>query len=485
MGALALAAAAAVVVACASLLGIDDRTLDTSDASSSGAQSSGATTGSGGSSGSASGSSGGASGGGTTGSGTGSSAGAASGATATGSGAGAVSGSASGASTGASGANSGSSAGAASGSGGGLDSGPGPDVAASGSGGGPDAGPDVAASGSGSGGGPDAQPDVVVPACPDPCVMATGLNHPFMLASDADRVYWTEWGDQWGSGNGTVKSCPLAGCSSGQIIYVPAQTNPRGIAVDAQNVYWSTASYGGVSGGIWSCPLSGCPGNVPTRLAKASIPFGVTVDATYVYWVDDDGTVHRVAKTNGTDGLLYDGGDYDGNTGLLELKECVVDNASVYLSDYFGDIYRVPAAGGDPIAMAAGTYGAPWLNYPVTADGTYVYYGQMGTVFRSPKTGTDGGIAIADVPSPDGLAVDRATGILYWSDYGTGSANDGTLGKVAIDGGNRAVMAGSLVTPFAVTVTGSYVLWLSFGNLSATGAMGTTASTGSLTRMAK
>jgi hypothetical protein len=473
-GVLAFAAAAGVVAACASLLGIDDRSLDTGDAASSGAQASGATNGSGvasgGGSGVASGSSGSASG---TGSGTGSSAGAASGAAGTGSSAGAVSGSASGASTGsASGANSGSASGANSGSSAG---------AASGSGGGHDAGPDVATSGSG--GGPDAQPDIVVPTCPDPCVMATGLNHPFMLASDADRVYWTEWGDNWGSGNGTVKSCPLTGCSSGQIVYVPAQTNPRGIAVDAQNVYWSSASYGGVTGGIWSCPLSGCPGNIPTRLAKASIPFGVTVDSTYVYWVDDDGTVHRVAKANGTDGVLYDGGDYDGNTGLLELKECVVDNASVYVSDYFGDIYRVPVAGGDPVAMAGGTLGAPWLNYPVTADSTYVYYGQMGQIFRSQKTSTDGGIAIADVPSPDGLTVDRATGILYWSDYGTGSANDGTVGKVGIDGGNRAVMAGSLATPFAVTVSGNYVFWLSFGKFVPMAAP--MPSTGTLTRMAK
>src|SRR5260370_1321063 len=110
------------------------------------------------------------------------------------------------------------------------------------------AGPDVAVSGGG--GGPDAQPDGVVPTCPDPCVMATGVNHPFAMASDANRVYWTEFGDARGTPNGAVKGCPVTGCGAKPIQYGIGQMNPRGIATDGQYVYWGTATNGGVNGAI-------------------------------------------------------------------------------------------------------------------------------------------------------------------------------------------------------------------------------------------
>jgi hypothetical protein len=480
VGVLAIAAAAGVVAACAGLLGIDDRSLDTGDGGSSGAPTSGATNGSGVASGAGSGSSG-------TGSGTGSSAGVASGAAGTGSSAGAVSGSASGASAGsASGASAGSasgasasgaSAGSASGANSGSSAG-----AASGSGGGHDAGPDVATSGSG--GGPDAQPDIVVPNCPDPCVMATGLNHPFAMTSDTNRVYWTEFGDAQGTSNGSVKGCPLTGCGAKPIQYGIGQMNPRGIATDGQSVYWGTATYGGVNGAIWSCPATGCTS--PTKVSNASVPYGVAVDANYVYWTDnDDATIHRIAKTNGTDTFLYDGGPYDdaGST-LIELQQCVVDNSSLYFTDYFAYVYRVGVAGGPIVVMAQGTHGGGW---PVAIDTNSVYYGQNGHVYREPKTGvTDGGALLTDINDPDGLAVDLATNTVYWSDWGSGYAKDGTVGKIGADGANRTVLGAGLDTPEAVTVSGPYVFWISNGVLDLSMTFPPAKpSTGALTRMAK
>jgi hypothetical protein len=54
---------------------------------------------------------------------------------------------------------------------------------------------------------------------------------------------------------------------------------------------------------------------------------------------------------------------------------------------------------------------------------------------------------------------------------------------LATDGGSPRVLQSSLVTPHAVTVSGNYVLWLSFGTLSSGG--GTAPSTGALWRNTK
>jgi hypothetical protein len=317
--------------------------------------------------------------------------------------------------------------------------------------------------------------------CPDPCTLATGLDHPFLMTSDSTNVYWTEFGDVLGSGNGKVSSCPVTGCGSGgPTVIGQGLTNPRGIAVDAQNVYFATATYSAVVGAIWSCPLAGCNGS-PHQLATASIPFGVAVDSTYVYWVDNDlGEVHRVAKTGGGGDIVL----YDAGSGLLSQPEqCTVDAVNVYLTDSFGDLFRVPVGGGVPTMMAGGSRGGGW---PVAVDSANAYLGAPGQITRMPKTATDGGDPIATgIPDPDGLAIDLATGTIYWSNWGAGSGTDGTVGKAALDGGSSAVLSASLVTPEAVAVSGSYVLWISNGKDDGTGTGGTLPNTGALLRTAK
>lgn len=317
-------------------------------------------------------------------------------------------------------------------------------------------------------------------SCPDPCVLATGLDFPFSLAADDSYAYWTEFGDDLGSANGSVKACPVGGCpASGPLVIALAQTNPRGVAIDSQNVYWTTASYSAVVGGIWSCPLAS-PGCSPTLLAAAGIPYGIAVDATYVYWTDvDDSTVHRALKAGGgVDDVLYDGG----SGGFVEPKQCAVDSTTVYFIDYFADLFTLPISGGDPVTVAAGTLSGDW---PVTIDPGHIYYGQAGAVFRATKAAADAGVAIgANIPEPTGLALDTDAGALYWSDWGSGAGDDGTIGKVGIDGGGKIVLAASLAYPKAIATGSAYVFWLSYGVPDSTGTQ-IVASTGTLLRRAK
>jgi hypothetical protein len=272
----------------------------------------------------------------------------------------------------------------------------------------------------------------------------------------------------------------VTGCGAGPTVYTSSQINPRGIAVDSQNVYWGSGSYGFVVGAIWSCPIGGCTS--PTKLSSAKGPFGVAVDATYVYWADyDDNTVHRVAKTNGTDTVLYDAG----SSVFIAAGQCSVDNGFVYVSDRNNTIARVPVTGGEPVVITSGP--APGY-FGITSDTTSVYFGESGQILAASKTSTDGGVPLAsNVPNPVGLALDTSTGTLYWADYGSNAVNDGTVGKVGIDGGGETVLASSLTSPQGVTVSGSSVFWISWGTLdsSRTSNTGALPSTGALIRTSK
>jgi hypothetical protein len=312
----------------------------------------------------------------------------------------------------------------------------------------------------------------------DPCLLASKLNHPFLMTSDSASVFWTEYGTAQGSGDGFVKGCPLSGCGAGPTVYAAGLTNPRGIAVDAQNVYFGTASYGGVVGGIWRCALSGCNGS-PTNLASAGIPYGVAVDGTFVYWVDfDDNTVHKVNKTGGADTVLYDAA-----SGLIvEPGQCVVYGPFLFLVDANADALRVATSGGEPALIGTSTYGG---QYGLATDPSNVYFGGNGVVFRAAQTSVDAAVPIAQtIADPTGLAFDPTSGMVYWSNWGSGNGNDGTVGKMAADGGSPHLLATALASPEAVTVSGSYAFWLSNGTLSTSGS-GTDPNTGALYRTAK
>jgi hypothetical protein len=318
--------------------------------------------------------------------------------------------------------------------------------------------------------GPPSTPDAA--PCADPCDMADGLNEPFVMTSDAYNVYWVDFGDSVGAGNGELRACSVNGCNGMPAVWQSGLMDPRGIAVDATHVYWGTTWGGivGAQGAIWSCNVSGGPTGcqTPTKLAAALDPYGLAVDATYVYWVDANlNTVHRVkANGSGTDEVLYTPPGTDGGLGVFldSPVRCAVDGTNLYILDLQANAYRMPKGGGSPVMIASGNN----IISDIAADGTgAVYFGEQGNVRRS-----SAGMLLALVSTstttinqPDGLALDNLTGMLYWADFGSGVTNDGTIGRVSTDGTQATLLQQSLATPSSVTVSGNYVYWLSAGDL--------------------
>jgi hypothetical protein len=321
--------------------------------------------------------------------------------------------------------------------------------------------------------GGDAEVPEASSACPatGPCVLASGLNHPWTIAVDELRVYWTEAGTDSTTTDGSVKSCPLAGCGAGPTVYASNLSFPRDIAVDSTFVYWESMS-SSTSGGIWRCPLAGCVG-APTQLATATQPYGMALDATYVYWVDQfDNSVHRTPKAGGGTNQVLD----DGGSSVHTIPQrAAVDNAFVYFGDDFGNTVSVPFDGGAPRVLQ--TNDGTNTEYAILVDSTSIYYGATNFnlsanypnsdfFFRTDKK-TSNATQVPLVPNVDwayALALDSDAGQLYFGDFGDDFSPTGALGRVGIDGGGLTYFGQNLAPIEWVGVNSTYLAYATYAN---------------------
>jgi hypothetical protein len=135
--------------------------------------------------------------------------------------------------------------------------------------------------------------------------IAEGRPFPAWLTVDATNIYWTERHMA-----GSVRSCPLAGCTGEPTLLASDQPYPGSLAVDAERVYWinfRSAVYppnaGSTSGELLACPLSGCGSNPTVLAANQPEPRTIAIDGTHVYWT----TFGEVIDNLLPDEIRYDG----------------------------------------------------------------------------------------------------------------------------------------------------------------------------------
>lgn len=113
-----------------------------------------------------------------------------------------------------------------------------------------------------------------------PTVLATGatvLGFAAVAVAPTD-VYWADWHD--------VAKCPLTGCADAATILATG-FNSFGptIALDGQNVYWTSDNGGTQSGGgVFKCALGGCGGAADVVEGDAQAPAGIVADGARVFF---------------------------------------------------------------------------------------------------------------------------------------------------------------------------------------------------------
>jgi hypothetical protein len=254
------------------------------------------------------------------------------------------------------------------------------------------------------------------------------------LAVDATNVYWT---------TGTsVMQAPIAG---GSATTLASEQMPQDIAVDAENVYFSSALVGQ---GLVSIPIGGgAPRIVSTTFGGDSI----AVRAGYVY-----GALGTVTGATGPFvGKLSTSGGMPVSLGLspAPVNGLAVDATNLYWATESA-VMQAPIAGGGTTTLVSGNGSA------LAVDANNLYFGFDGTdsadtvgpVFQLPLAGGAPTTLAPGLHGIGGIAVDAAN--VYWTD------RTGAILRVPIGGGAVTTLAAKQALCGDIAVDATHVYWI-------------------------
>jgi len=288
----------------------------------------------------------------------------------------------------------------------------------------------------------DASPDVSTDAG-GVLVLADNQPSPFGIAVDAQNVYWTTL-----TSTGTVMECAVGGCGNAPTTLVDGRPDPFIIALDATNVYWTQF---GAGGAVAACAITGC-NDVPT-LFDAPSTFGqgaLVVQSGKVFWSDaTTSSIYACSATacNESPTVLASNQGY--------VAGVAADAQNVYWVQFDGGNIVSCAIGGCPgvpTSIVTGLTEPLWL----VVDATNVYWSTFsGVVATCPLSGCTTPQVLAQTGGNwVGLALDDQ--FVYMSDNA-----DATISKCAKTGCNGAptVLASGQAGPRDVAVDATSVYW--------------------------
>jgi hypothetical protein len=309
-------------------------------------------------------------------------------------------------------------------------------------------------------------------------------------------------------------SCQQAPCDGGAckpVSIATGQTVPFDLAVDGTNAYFTNAGNDGGTGSVAMVPLDG--GTVTPLAQGLNRVSDIAIDSANVYWISHDsqqatngyGDIATVAKTGGSPAFVVQGIDDN-------LRRFAIYGGNYFWSlDFFAEIYEKVSNQVDPVLLASNvdviagmqvdstglyaavggsgsagdsvvvsvqfdgggsvlySYGATQTLGGLAIDGANVYYTNASdnTVDQVAKSGNPvpPPTVIAQAQNnPSQVAVDGS--FVYWTTEGTSAASymDGTVMKVPIGGGQVYQLAGSQAHPRGIAVDGTNVYWTNMGD---------------------
>jgi len=224
---------------------------------------------------------------------------------------------------------------------------------------------------------------------------------------DSGHIYWIDGERSWigraAIGGGTVER-----------EWIKTETPPQALAIDASHIYWGQEAGG--TGKVGRAAIGGTGVEqswLKTNKGTGNVPCAITVTATRVYWatITTGDTVIGWSNFAGT----------EINTSFLKAK-------------------------GKPLAL--------------TNDGTYLYYGQDGSVGRVELNGKeqrDEYVSTGSASSVNGLAVNAS--FIYWL-----SEAGNAVGRAPLGGGESRTRFVSLssaesVGPSGLAINTEHIYW--------------------------
>jgi len=251
-----------------------------------------------------------------------------------------------------------------------------------------------------------------------PKVYATAQPNAGVILTDGQNLYWSNYAGS-GSTGGGIYTCPVSGCTGSPRLVVAA-SQPWGIAIDATFIYWVSQSDqslhrapkgGGSDTQLWD-------GGDISNLSGRSAAY-LTVDDASAYIVDDWSDLYKVPLGGGNSLPLYASGSSatQGDWHLL------LDPSGILFGDGTKQLLQhasttTPASDTPFVTSLPAPYGV--FRDPATGD---IYWADNGSGMAADGTigriQADGGgktVLVASLPDPTTLTVGGGT--VYWIDQG-------------------------------------------------------------------